>query len=143
MSEVLEQLELTIGSLGKDGCAEGLHDFLDGDILVRELIARGASRGQFRLVQFSRLHHSPNETKSSHAHRLQVRVSILRISRVFCPSREAAPYLEVISNVVPKIWARTNSAMMTVSERVSKRERDGDIRREWVGRIGVRWKRQV
>lgn len=42
MSEVLEQLELAIGSLGQDRSAEGLHNLLDGDILVGELISGGA-----------------------------------------------------------------------------------------------------
>lgn len=83
VSEVLEQLELTVGSLGKDGCAEGLHDFLDGDILVGELIARGAVVCQSvptRAILANGID-SPDETKSSHAHRLQVRVSVLQISR--------------------------------------------------------------
>lgn len=43
---MLEQFELAVGSLGKDGCAERLHDLLDGDILVGELIARRAFRSQ-------------------------------------------------------------------------------------------------
>lgn len=41
MLEVLEQLELTICTLGKHGGAEGLHDLLDRDILVGELISGG------------------------------------------------------------------------------------------------------
>ena len=46
MPEVLEKLELTVGSLGQDGRAEGLHDLFDGNILVGELIARGAVPSQ-------------------------------------------------------------------------------------------------
>lgn len=42
VSEVLEELELTVCALGQDGGAEGLHDLLDGDILVCQLIAGGA-----------------------------------------------------------------------------------------------------
>lgn len=42
VSQVLEQLEFSVGALGKDRCAKGLHDLLDGNILVRELIARRA-----------------------------------------------------------------------------------------------------
>lgn len=60
----------------------------------------------------------PDETESSHAHRLQVRipehtVRLLQflIQVNFLP-RAHPPYLLVISKVVPKIWARTNSAMV-------------------------------
>jgi hypothetical protein len=42
MSQVLEQLQLSVGSLGKNWCAERLHDLLDGDILVGELVSSGA-----------------------------------------------------------------------------------------------------
>lgn len=42
VSQVLQQLEFSVCALGQDGRAEGLHDLLDGDILVRELIARRA-----------------------------------------------------------------------------------------------------
>lgn len=44
MAEVLEEFQLSVGSLGKNGCAEGLHDLLHGDILVRELVSSGAAR---------------------------------------------------------------------------------------------------
>jgi hypothetical protein len=40
MSEVLQQFEFAVRSLGKDWGAEGLHDLLDGNILVGELISR-------------------------------------------------------------------------------------------------------
>lgn len=39
MLEVFEQLELSVGTFGQNRSAERLHDFLDSDILVRELIA--------------------------------------------------------------------------------------------------------
>lgn len=42
VSEMLEKLQLAISTLGKDGSAKRLHNLLDGDILVRELIAGGA-----------------------------------------------------------------------------------------------------
>ena len=42
VSQVLEQLEFSVGALRQNGSAEGLHNLLDGDILVRELIARRA-----------------------------------------------------------------------------------------------------
>jgi len=57
VSKVLEELEFTVCALGQDGGTEGLHDLLDSDILVCQLIAGGA-----------------NEAKGSHSHRLQVRV---------------------------------------------------------------------
>lgn len=42
VSQVLEELEFSVGALRQNGSAEGLHNLLDGDILVRELIARRA-----------------------------------------------------------------------------------------------------
>lgn len=47
MSKVLEKFELTVGTLGEDGGAKGLHNLLDGDILVGELIS---GRARFVLV---------------------------------------------------------------------------------------------
>ena len=45
--QVLQQLQLPICSLGKHGSAKGLHDLLDGNILVGKLISRRAGgRGQ-------------------------------------------------------------------------------------------------
>lgn len=55
VSQVLEQLQLTVGPLGQDGCAEWLHDLLDGNILVGELVSGGA-----------------NQTKGSHANGLKI-----------------------------------------------------------------------
>ena len=81
VSQMLQELELSVGALGEDGCAEGLHDLLDGDILVGELIA---SRAAVTLTEatssmglcgcFSE--HIPDKTESSHPHRLKIRVSI-------------------------------------------------------------------
>jgi hypothetical protein len=50
MPQVLEQLQLAVGTLGQDGCAERLHDLLDGNGLVCELIlcrTKGVVRGAF------------------------------------------------------------------------------------------------
>lgn len=44
MSQVLEQLELSIGPLGQDRRAERLHDLLDGDGLVCQLVFGGAAQ---------------------------------------------------------------------------------------------------
>jgi hypothetical protein len=59
----------------------------------------------------------PNQTKCTHANRLQIRVSVIKRRSENKKKRARMrgadfPYLEVISNVVPKIWARTNSAML-------------------------------
>lgn len=43
MPQVLEQLELSVGPLGQDGRAERLHDLLDGDGLVCQLVFGGAA----------------------------------------------------------------------------------------------------
>lgn len=55
---------------------------------------------------------------------MKIRVSVqMRVSGVKKPTttrqtkvkiESGGAYLEVISNVVPKIWARTNSAIVTV-----------------------------
>lgn len=85
MSEVLEQLELTIGSLGKDRSAERLHNLLDGDILVGELISGGAGLGLARLSWHCRVMAEelgadvPYETKGAHANRLEVGVSVASV----------------------------------------------------------------
>lgn len=36
---MLQQLQFSVGALGQDRCAEGLHDLLDGDIIVGELVS--------------------------------------------------------------------------------------------------------
>lgn len=58
----------------------------------------------------------PDQTEGTHANGLEIRVPVIsRISgRVANRGGfdQDAKYLDVISNVVPKIWARTNSAMV-------------------------------
>ena len=44
MPQVLEQLQLSISPLSKHRGAKGLHDLLDGDILVGKLISSRAGR---------------------------------------------------------------------------------------------------
>jgi hypothetical protein len=53
----------------------------------------------------------PDETKGSHAYGLQVSVPVRSQSHPLLQCG-VLPHLLVISNVVPKIWARTNSAMV-------------------------------
>lgn len=38
MLEMFEQLEFSVGALGEDGGAEGLHDLLDGHRLAGQLV---------------------------------------------------------------------------------------------------------
>lgn len=53
----------------------------------------------------------PDKAEGSHAHGLQIGVS-LRCQYLEYLSLCVLPHLLVISNVVPKIWARTNSAIV-------------------------------
>jgi hypothetical protein len=60
---------------------------------------------------FVGLSNIPDETKGSHTNGLQVSVPLQRQSLPLSECGVSA-HLLVISNVVPKIWARTNSAMV-------------------------------
>ena len=81
MPQVLEKLQLTVCTLGENRCAEGLHDLLDGDILVGELVFRGAARQislarcVWRYIEMAG-QNVPDETKSSHTNGLEIRVPI-------------------------------------------------------------------
>jgi hypothetical protein len=50
MLEMLEELELSVCTLGQNWSAERLHDLLDGNILVGELIAGGAAESMVSMV---------------------------------------------------------------------------------------------
>lgn len=97
MLQVLQQLQLSVCTLGKDRCAEGLHDLLDGDILVGELVSSGAASTTRQQVI---------EARDGGRIAYQTRPNAPM------PTGWRSEYRDVISNVVPKIWARTNSAMM-------------------------------
>lgn len=62
--------------------------------------------------------HLPNQSKCAHADGLQVRISRGRVNTArswwvtSAMSATGTTNLEVISNVVPKIWARMNSAIV-------------------------------
>lgn len=43
MTEVLKQLQFAIGTFGQNRCTKRLHDLLDGNILVGELVSGGAA----------------------------------------------------------------------------------------------------
>jgi len=79
MLKVLEQLELTVCTFGEHRCTERLHDLLDGDILVGELIPSRAvvrNRSVFGCRDSCKDRADvPNETESSHANRLEIGVS--------------------------------------------------------------------
>jgi hypothetical protein len=76
--QMLEQLQLSISSLGEHRGAERLHDLFDGNILVGELIFGGAaSRESLGPTQTDTAQGKstiPDQAKSSHANRLQVRI---------------------------------------------------------------------
>jgi hypothetical protein len=128
MAQVLEQLQLTVCALGQDRRAEGLHNLLDCDRRGSELVlGRAVPVVSACPYVSSPEFYSPYKPEGSHTHRLQIRVPVVAISLCysrFLPSslsarfswtranRSSCPYLLVISKVVPKIWARTNSAMM-------------------------------
>jgi hypothetical protein len=48
VSEMLEQLQLAVGTFREDRSAEGLHDLLDGDRLAGQLVSRRAIGVTFR-----------------------------------------------------------------------------------------------
>lgn len=131
MFQMLQQLQFTVCSLGQDWRAEGLHNLLHSDALVGEVVFGGAvhkykhqSAPCISHGRGERLIIIPDQAKSAHPNRLEIRVSAQKELAIAVAKRghskrrfnslvEGYPaYLDVISKVVPKIWARTNSAMM-------------------------------
>lgn len=123
MLQMLEQLQLSVCSLRQDWCAERLHYLLHSNRLSCELIL-GRATG-------SLVHNlSIVESASSRLRTIRVRKlpCPLAADRYICAGQSLFPRLcrlprrclrsslatnlLVISNVVPKIWARTNSAMV-------------------------------
>lgn len=121
VSEVLEQLEFSIGALGEDGRGKRLHNLLYRDGLTSELVFGGAVEGwhgQRRGVRGVgegpwRGTGVPHETEGAHADRLKVGVAgeTGQQCRMRRRTRSMEEYRLVISKVVPKIWALINSAM--------------------------------
>ena len=62
----------------------------------------------------------PHQTESAHANWLEIRVPVPGVSVDGRRRAGRHGYLEVISKVVPKICARTNSAMLTSFEKSTK-----------------------
>jgi len=121
MLQMLEQFQLTVCSLGQDGCAERLHDLLHRHSLPCELILRRATLPSVLMpypmclsllltTQARRLPCPPAASPCTWT------------SISMCPAPHPSTstryllhaYLLVISNVVPKICARTNSAIVSV-----------------------------
>lgn len=70
MTQVLQEFQFAIRSLGQDGGAEGLHNLLDGDGSPGQLVSCCA-----------------DQTKGTHAHRLQFCISEGWSARVLAASR--------------------------------------------------------
>lgn len=103
--EMLEQLQFSVGPLCQDGSAEGLHYLLDGDILAGELVScRTVSREHLLDPSTSLPAGNRRVPRRGTTHQTRPKAPI--------PTGCRSEYLEVISKVVPKICARTNSAMM-------------------------------
>jgi hypothetical protein len=131
VTEMLEQLQLSVGSLRQDRRAEWLHDLLDRHGLAGQLVARRATGEVFRLAGVSlqrdiQNQNIPDEPEGSHAHRLEVRIPKKQISaKESMAGQRARANRLVISKVVPKIWDRTNSAILKDRKRRAGKERKG------------------
>lgn len=131
MAEMLEQLQLPVGSLGQNGGTEGLHDFFNCDWLCSQLVfgravvlmALLACTLGLGVVLCDTGYNIPDQSEGTHSHRLQFRIPRNQVStNIPLDAPAKAPIVNiaeqgianrlVISKVVPKIWARTNSAMM-------------------------------
>ena len=55
----------------------------------------------------------PDKPEGAHSNGLQIRIPMVGVNTRWRLQRRKLAYLLVISKVVPKIWARTNSAMMS------------------------------
>jgi len=120
--EVLQELELTVCSLRQDRSAKWLHDLLHGDGLAGELILGRAVWLSGHDSQGGEAASStvPDKTERAHAYGLQVGVSEVLYQHPSARRSSGSKYLLVISKVVPNIWARTNSAMVTAFGRYTE-----------------------
>lgn len=101
--EMLEQLQLAVCPLGEHRRAERLHDLLDGDILAGELVL---GRAVCHIITCQ-----PPLCPSARSGGRVLLETYHTKPKAPMPTGWRSEYLEVISKVVPKIWARTNSAM--------------------------------
>lgn len=63
VSQMLQELQLAVGTLGQDRCAERLHDLLDSDGLACELVLCRTAGFVRREVACSRDNCSPDKTE--------------------------------------------------------------------------------
>jgi hypothetical protein len=101
--QVLKKLEFTICSLGQDWGAEGFHNLLYGHILSSEQVfSRAMHIESVSADHQTERRHIPDETKCAHANGLKIRIPA-RVSEPTAAPHDDPAYLDVISNVVPKI----------------------------------------
>ena len=132
MPEVLQELQFSVCALGQDRGAERLHDLLDRHGLAGELVLRGTTPwsvcnhggGGPQAYQTSPKAPMPTGCRSVYLYE--------GVSRAHAQVGHTT-YLLVISNVVPKICARTNSAMMGDGSLEIAADGGGSGRVEWVG----------
>ena len=140
MFEVLQQLQLSVCSLRQHRRAEGFHDLLHRNRLSGELVLRRAVRIVCQIPLYPQYVAVPLTRR---ARRLPCQPAASQciyraISQYVCLSSEECPgpvsHLLVISKVVPKICARTNSAIFVGMIGL-------DQFRCWVGmRMAVGWR---
>lgn len=77
VAKMLQQFELSVGSLREDRSAKRLHDLFDRDRLARQLVLGRTvpHPSATRRTICRRAEAIPNQPKRSHSHRLQVSVS--------------------------------------------------------------------
>ena len=81
MAQMLEKLQLAVCALGQNGCAEGLHDLFDRDGRCGELVlCRTICSVSLDSTSASCTNNSPDKSESTHAHRLQIRISDVAVS---------------------------------------------------------------
>lgn len=117
MTQVLEELQFSVCALRQDRSAERFHDLLDSHSLTGKLILCGAMRPGIRDLSVVLAWNTKYQTSPKAPIPTGCR-SVYLFERQHCTiprdyTEAELEYLLVISKVVPKIWARTNSAMMT------------------------------
>jgi len=117
MLKVLQQLKFAVCPLCEDGRTERLHDFFNRDRLSSKLVFCRTGEAVSKLAEIRVImKHLPDKAESSHPNRLKIGIPTVELAMAPSPDVPLpATYRLVISNVVPKIWARTNSAMVYVA----------------------------
>ena len=110
MSKMFEEFQFSICPLWQDWCRKWFHNLFDRHSLTSELISGRTD------------HISPwNHTFNTFTHHTRPKAPIptgCKSVYLNCvsssPAQFSSTYLEVISKVVPKIWALTNSAILMI-----------------------------